>query len=606
MHPTHIGRYEIISVLGQGGMGIVYLARDPHIGRQVAIKLLSNLLPHDSGSYVRFEREARIIARLEHPAIVPIYDFGTFFQDSERPYFVMRYMAGGSLSKWIQPNGLPLETALSIVKTIGKALHEAHQADVIHRDCKPSNILLDNRGAPFLSDFGIVKESESAHSLTGSSIIGTPAYMSPEQGRNDKNVDHRTDQYALGVILFELLTGLKPFPGNTIVEQIVAHATHPVPSISQNTNKNTQEFSDELDYIIAKAMAKNPDARFESTLEMVNALDHIQPNKLGNLSPSASGTQSTHTAVPSPKSKGIGPWVWISSIILLVLSLGSILWFFGAERDNGQSANPIVAAPNSPTSAAISSNNTPTIESDATPPINVISAVITPTVTIAETSTLVPFPTETQAGGTPAEVQTETPTSTPEPIFSIVSLEGVSSAQNPSSNLELGIGEFTLLGVPFYHGWKASTQCANNARNQTSFNIPLEGKQGTHLHLLVQAGAGFEKFNNQPFISLIVVAEDSTEFPFDLILGVNVRDWRLGELAEGSDVVTTVSSSAITEAWRGDSGQNGDGIIDKLTIELDDEFKNIPLRQLRVLDNSVGSVGSMDPCIHLSAITLER
>jgi serine/threonine-protein kinase len=205
--PEKIGRYEIKNELGRGGMATVYHAHDPHFKRDVALKVLPREFLHDPTFRARFEREAQTIAQLEHPAIVPVYDFG---EETGQPYIVMRYMSGGSLADRLRRESLATSEAARIVTRLAPALDEAHSQGIVHRDLKPANILFDQRGDPYISDFGIAKLSQDSATFTGSAIVGTPAYMSPEQARGEKDLDGRSDIYALGVILFEMLTGKRP------------------------------------------------------------------------------------------------------------------------------------------------------------------------------------------------------------------------------------------------------------------------------------------------------------------------------------------------------------------------------------------------------------
>jgi serine/threonine protein kinase len=201
-----IGRYEIQSEIGRGGMAAVYLAYDPNFRRKVAIKLVASNLQANDIYRERFEREAHLIAKIEHPAIVPVYDYGEHDTDL---YLVMRYMPGGSLSGKIREGVLTLRESAQIISQIAPALDAVHAQGIVHRDLKPGNILFDGFGNPAISDFGIAHFTAATTDLTGSAIIGTPSYMSPEQVRGEA-LDGRSDIYALGVILFEMLAGRGP------------------------------------------------------------------------------------------------------------------------------------------------------------------------------------------------------------------------------------------------------------------------------------------------------------------------------------------------------------------------------------------------------------
>jgi serine/threonine-protein kinase len=246
-------------------MATVYLAHDPRFGRDVALKVMNQAMRDDPALRGRFEREARTVATLEHPAIVPVYDFG---EDDAQLYLVMRYMSGGSLADRIQARPFALPDLLPIMRRVGAALDHAHRQGVVHRDLKPGNILFDQYDNAFLSDFGIVKLAQEATDLTGSGVIGTPAYMSPEQIHGEKQLDGRSDIYMLGVILFESLTGRKPFEAETPVKQLMAHVLEPTPSILTVR----PDLPPACDTIIQKALAKDRTDRFSSASELTEAL----------------------------------------------------------------------------------------------------------------------------------------------------------------------------------------------------------------------------------------------------------------------------------------------------------------------------------------------
>jgi serine/threonine protein kinase len=209
--PMVIGRYEVKNKLGRGGMATVYLAFDPRFKRDVAIKVLPHDLMLDQMFRDRFEREAMIIANLNHPAVVAVFDYG---ERDDQPYLVMQHMPSGTLADRIAQGPIAGSDCQAIIERIASALDRAHNKGVIHRDLKPANILFDEFGDAFLADFGIAKMVESSSTLTGSGLIGTPAYMSPEQV-NGERTDIQSDIYSLGVITFEMLTGQQPFHADT-------------------------------------------------------------------------------------------------------------------------------------------------------------------------------------------------------------------------------------------------------------------------------------------------------------------------------------------------------------------------------------------------------
>lgn len=270
MDITTIGRYEIEKELTQGGMGVIYLARDPYIQRQVVVKVL--MYSHMQEEVYRdfFQQEAEVIAALEHPCIVPIYDFGWH---GEQPYIVMRYMAGGSLDDRLKKEEVKLTEIAHIFKRIGDALDAAHARKIIHRDVKPSNFLYDSTGEIFLSDFGIAK-SKPFTDDDGTWLVGTPAYMSPEQIKGDA-VDGRSDTYALGIVLYRLLTGQLPFSNSSTTALINAHVEKPIPDIrliKSNIPAVWQE-------VVGKAMAKDPNDRYPTVSDFARDVAEVVSGK---------------------------------------------------------------------------------------------------------------------------------------------------------------------------------------------------------------------------------------------------------------------------------------------------------------------------------------
>jgi tRNA A-37 threonylcarbamoyl transferase component Bud32 len=261
-----IGQYRVIEQIGLGGMATVYKAYQASMDRYVALKVLPHHFMHDPTFLGRFEREARTIARLEHVHILPVHDYG---HHEDVPYLVMRYVEGGALSDLLRqhPQGLPLAEVARLIGQIASALDYAHEAGVIHRDIKPSNVLLDQSGNVLLTDFGIAKIAEATVQLTGSGIIGTPAYMSPEQGTG-RELTPATDVYSLGVVLFEMLTGRVPFQAETPMAVINAHVYDPLP-LPRSLRPDLPET---VERVLLKALAKAPEYRYRTAGEMAAAL----------------------------------------------------------------------------------------------------------------------------------------------------------------------------------------------------------------------------------------------------------------------------------------------------------------------------------------------
>ncbi|HEY2981276.1 MAG TPA: serine/threonine-protein kinase, partial [Anaerolineales bacterium] len=337
----------------------VYRAYDPSFDREVAIKVLPREFLHDPQFHDRFKREIKTIAALEHPAIVPVYDVG---EDDGVPYFVMRYMTGGSLSSQIERGKFSMEDAARIIERLASALAYAHKKGIVHRDLKPDNILFDNNGDPFISDFGVAKFGAPTTNLTGSGIIGTPAYMSPEQAQGDK-VDNRSDIYGLGVIIFQMLIGKHPYNADTPMGLAIKHVTEPVPEIL----KINPKLPAETDTVIKTAMAKNKDDRYASATDLSRALSHA-----------AHGRANEATIPPtSAEGRGAGNRRGLLFVGLAVLVVALLAAFF--FRD------PIFAMIAPPPTATATAMATAT-KAPATP-TTLPSATPEPTLT----ATIVPF-----------------------------------------------------------------------------------------------------------------------------------------------------------------------------------------------------------------------
>jgi serine/threonine-protein kinase len=270
MQRKRIGRYVIKEEIGHGGMSTIYLAHDPRSNRDVAVKILPPYFAHSEQYRERYKREATTIASLEHPAIVPIYDLG---EDQGQPYIVMRYMSGGSLADRLKEGATPLNDVKTIVSRIATALDAAHAQGIVHRDIKPDNILYDSYGTVFLTDFGLarLREAPGLQNISDGFIMGTPAYMSPEQIQGQKELDGRSDIYSLAVVLYHMLTGKQPYVGATAASVMMMHLINPVPSVYEKDDS----LPPALQSVLNIAMAKEPKDRYQTAGEMAKALEEV-------------------------------------------------------------------------------------------------------------------------------------------------------------------------------------------------------------------------------------------------------------------------------------------------------------------------------------------
>lgn len=357
------GRYHLLEPLGEGGMATVYRGYDTRLERPVAIKVIRTDFDRDPAFLKRFEREARALAQLNHPNIVKVLDAG---EHDASPYVVMDYVGGGTL-KTRTGRPLPVAEAVRLVAPIARALDHAHRQGIVHRDIKPANILLAQDGRPMLSDFGIAKvlSGPVQTQLTATGIgIGTPDYMAPELWKGVSTP--ASDIYALGVVLYELLTGQRPFQADTPVAVLLKHVNEPLPP----PRKFAPGLSPALEQVLVKALDKQPENRFASMEAFADALEGA--------------------AQPAPSERrGVVPWLMGLGAVavigaLLVTTAGVVLWRLA-------SANSTV-----PSEAA-------QIEASAGPQVTATPLpASTPTIPLVNTSQPTPFPTTVPATVTAA------------------------------------------------------------------------------------------------------------------------------------------------------------------------------------------------------------
>jgi len=377
-----LGRYRILEQIGEGGMATVYKAHDTRLDAEVAVKVIrtENLAPSIlERALKRFEREAKALARLTHPNIVKVIDYGEY---EDKPYLVLEYLPGGSLKKRLG-KPIPWQEAFQLILPIARALDYAHRQNMIHRDVKPSNILMTEDGEPMLTDFGIAKvlDLEETADLTGTGMgIGTPEYMAPEQWQG--NTSTQSDLYSLGVLLYEMITGRKPYTANTPAALLLKQANDPLPRPSEFV----RDLLDKVENILLRALAKEPKERFKDMGEFIKAMDNglksekvptersiREPSQtpfrrtsekpvVGNRIPE--GTRPTQTAVPE---KSFGRANAGQSVgkrnrnfmlpVSIILGVGALLfgvYLFNDYKTSTSSSNPQLLT--------ISSEETPTTE----------------------------------------------------------------------------------------------------------------------------------------------------------------------------------------------------------------------------------------------------
>jgi Protein kinase domain len=344
---TQLGAYEVQEILGQGAMGTVYRAYHGALARTAAVKVLSALTP-DPDAVARFRREAQAIARMRHPNVLNVYDFG---EHEGTPYMIVEYVAGGSLNERMKSAGrFSRQDALRLLEGIGAALDYAHGLEIVHRDVKPANVLLEPTGNPVLADFGLAKLLQQSSLKTVSGVTtGTPAYMSPEQVMGAP-VGPAADTYALATMAYELLAGVIPFDGEGVLELLYAHVhREPPPASSKDP-----ELGPAVDAVLARGLAKDPGQRWESSAAMVSALRSALDSRLAAAPVSPVPPIAATMPVPVKAAEPLPPAVFprrpgrrwlpiaIGGAVAIVVVAGALLALNALS--GGRAAGPHLAA----------------------------------------------------------------------------------------------------------------------------------------------------------------------------------------------------------------------------------------------------------------------
>ncbi|NMB55297.1 MAG: serine/threonine protein kinase [Leptolinea sp.] len=326
-----LGKYKIQDRIGTGGMAEVYRGFHEKLNRTVAVKILHPSLTNDPKFTARFEREARLAANLRHPGIVQVYDFD---MQGDLYFLIMEYINGGSLKKHLEDLSslnefMPLKEVSRAVRQIANALDYAHDQGMLHRDLKPANILIDDSGNTYLSDFGIARLVDSSEITRSGSILGTPAYMSPEQCEG-KSLTPASDLYSLGIVIFEMISGHVPFNAESSLAILQMHIHEEIPTL-EGTRTGLPSG---LDQFLKKALAKKPEDRFQSALEMARVFatlvpdfsDTIQADTRTGVVDKPSAGKNRQSALESGKNRPTGWLVAIGIIAVLLISAVVMVW----------------------------------------------------------------------------------------------------------------------------------------------------------------------------------------------------------------------------------------------------------------------------------------
>ena len=391
----NVGPYRIVEQLGQGGMATVYKAFHAALDRYVALKALHPAFGEDPNFEARFQREARLVAKLEHPHIVPVYDYA---EHEGRPYLVMKFIEGDTLKARLQKGPLTSAEITRIVDSVGSALAYAHQQGILHRDIKPSNVLIGTDGTMWLADFGLARIAQSPEStLSSDMIMGTPQYISPEQAMGDKKLDEGTDIYSFGVMLYEMVVGQVPFNADTPFSIIHDHIYSPLP-MPRAINPKVPE---PVERVLLKALAKERADRYPHVQALVNAFKDawieagvpmqgtaitMRPAALKSAAPTIPPTPAVPTvtakaapAVAPAKKPMPGLFIAGGAVLLVCVAVAAIAGLRALRRGGLNTGQPTTASLSTPVPS-----NAAAVQLDATNTIAPPAATVAPAVATAQ------------------------------------------------------------------------------------------------------------------------------------------------------------------------------------------------------------------------------
>ncbi len=599
-------------------MAVVYKAYDIRLEREVAIKIIrKEAFPAESIDRIfkRFEREAKALARLSHPNIVKVHDSGEY---EGSPYLVMEYHPGGTLKAKL---GKPLawNVVSKLMIPVANALGYAHQKGILHRDVKPSNILITENGEPMLTDFGIAKilEMSDGQTLTGTGLgVGTPEYMAPEQGLG-KEVDPRADIYSLGVVLYELVTGRKPYTADTPLAVLFKHMTDPLP----RPGEILPGLSEEIEKVLLKALAKDPVNRYQSMEELAGAIEKVytsnEEKRTGQVNPKTSlavellektsdEIETSHyieTPNRSIERERLPPivWRWIGGMIgAIVLIIGGFKAISGIRFKNNSIALETIAVNNTLSANNIMESLTQSPKALPNDTLSVIPLILTNSLINTPTRTLTPS-IALSLQSTPT-LQSKIVPVTQDGKYALLSLQPI--ANNPLDGLvsfSPNIRTFTDVPFNIQSGSNAIFQTQNHMilnfpstlLIQVDINFPIK------VYILITGGYIPQNPDGQETGVIILHFTDGKTLRQKLIPGVNLReDWSYSANPTPTAIANLDGWQNVYSEDQYRGGLLAKGYIDMITISIPESLQGEALTNLEIRDNS------LDPSIKIYGITV--